>query len=274
MTTAAMGQLQWVTVFGHEIRVSVRAGTGAGPPLVLCNGIGASLELLNPFVDHMDPRITVISFDIPGVGSSPVARFPYTFGTMAAIVCRLLTQLDHGRFDVLGISWGGGLAQQIAFQYPRRCRRVVLVSTATGALMIPARPSVLAKMLTPRRYRDRDYAKRIAAELYGGTLRKQPELVGQLMHEHSRIGTRRGYVMQLLAGAFWTSLPALPMIRQPVLLLAGTDDPIIPLANARMMARLLPDARLHVFDDGHLGLVTAAETLAPIVSSFLTEQDR
>ena len=63
---------------------------------------------------------------------------------------RLLDRLGYDRFDALGISWGGGLAQQLAFQYPRRCRRLVLVSTGTGMLMVPARLSVLSKMLTPQ----------------------------------------------------------------------------------------------------------------------------
>ena len=61
----------------------------------------------------------------------------------------------------------------------------------------------------------------------------------------------------------------LRLIRQPTLILAGDDDPIIPLANARLMAALLPDARLHVYPDGHLGLLTRAAELAPVVSDFL-----
>ena len=164
---------------------------------------------------------------------------------------------------------GGGLAQQVAFQSPRRCRRLVLVSTGTGMLMVPGRPWVLAKMLTPRRYRDGDYALNIAAELYGGRLRGRPEDVRQLMFDQSRIGSRTGYLFQLLAGVGWTSLPGLPLIRQPTLVLSGSDDPIIPLANARIMHRLLPNATLHVFDDGHLGLVTAADELGPLVSAFV-----
>ncbi len=182
---------------------------------------------------------------------------------------QLLDTLGYDEFDVLGISWGGGLAQQVAFQHPRRCRRLVLVSTATGSLMIPASPLVLLKMVTPRRYRDPDYARSIAAQLYGGRLRAEPELAKTLLHEHSRVGPRRGYLFQLLAGLGWTSLPALPFIRQPTLILAGTDDPIIPVVNARIMGRLLPDATLHVYDDGHLGLVTQAHELAPVVTDFL-----
>ena len=262
-------QLRWVRVLGHVVRVSVRPGSGDGPPLLVCNGIGAGLDVLQPFVDAVDPGIAVIRFDVPGVGGSATPRLPYTFPVLACFVTRLLDALGHDRFDVLGISWGGGLAQQLAFQNPRRCRRVVLVSTGTGMLMVPARPSVLAKMLTPRRYRDPAYAQQVAAELDGGRLRDQPERVKPLMYDQSRIGTRTGYLYQLLAGVGWTSLPALPFLRQPTLLLSGRDDPLIPLVNARIMRALLPHAELHVFDDGHLGLVTGADELGPLVSRFL-----
>ena len=258
-----------VTVLGHQVRVSARPGTQPGPPLVICNGIGASLDLLDPFVDAVDPRIEVVRFDVPGTGGSPTPRLPYNFPTLACLLVRLLDHLGYDQFDILGISWGGGLAQQVAFQHPRRCRRLVLVSTATGALMIPATPSVLSRMVTPRRYRDPNYATSIAAQLYGGRLRGEPELARTLLHQHLRVGSGFGYLLQLLAGVGWTSLPALPLLRQPTLILAGSDDPIIPLANARIMARLLPDATLHIYDDGHLGLLTQARQLAPVITDFL-----
>ncbi len=262
-------ELRQVTVLGHSIRAAVREGTEPGPPLLLCNGIGASLDLLQPFVDALDPRITVVRFDVPGVGGSPDPRAPYSFALLAHGVGTMMSALGFGRYDVLGISWGGGLAQQIAFQQPRRCRRLILVSTATGSLMVPASPRVLRKMVTPQRYRDPDYAARIAAELYGGQMRDRPDDVRRLMHAHSRVGSRRGYLLQLLAGTGWSSLPALPLIRQPTLILAGDDDPIIPLVNARIMAALMPHASLHVYPDGHLGLVTSADTLAPLIAGFL-----
>jgi poly(3-hydroxyalkanoate) depolymerase len=267
-----MSQLRVAHVLGHEVRVSVRPGTGSGPPLVLCNGIGASLDLLQPFVDAVDPRIEVIRFDVPGVGGSPAPKVPYTFATLACFVTTLISRLGHDRFDVLGISWGGGLAQQLAFQNPRRCRRVVLVSTGTGMLMVPARFGVLSRMLTPRRYRDPDYARAIAPELYGGRMRRRPGEVRHVVYEPERLGPKAGYYLQLLAGLGWSSLPALPLIRQPTLILAGNDDPMIPLINARIMSTLLPDASLHVYDDGHLGLITAADELGPLVSRFLTVQ--
>ena len=258
-----------LTVGRQSVLVAVRRGTEPGVPLLLCNGIGASLGLLQPFVDALDPAIEVISFDVPGVGGSADPALPYNFALLARLVGKLLDELGHDRFDVLGISWGGGLAQQLAFQNPRRCRRLVLVSTATGSLMVPAPFRVLRKMVTPRRYRDPDYAMQVAAELYGGSLRDDPTRVRALMHDRARVGSRRGYLYQLLAGVGWSSLPALPFIRQRTLILAGSDDPIIPLVNARIMQRLLPHARLHVYDDGHLALVTAADELAPLIARFL-----
>ncbi|HWU23852.1 MAG TPA: poly(3-hydroxyalkanoate) depolymerase [Nocardioides sp.] len=264
-----MESLQQRTVLGHEVRVAVRPGTEPGPPLLLCNGIGASLDLLQPFVDALDPRIPVVRFDVPGVGGSADPVLPYNFALLALGAGRLMTDLGFEQYDVLGISWGGGLAQQIAFQSPRRVRRLVLVSTATGSVMVPASPRVLRKMITPQRYRDADYAVQVAAELYGGRMRERPDDVRRLMHAHSRVGSRKGYLFQLLAGAGWSSIPGLPFLRQPTLILAGGDDPIIPLVNARIMNRLIPRSVLHVYDDGHLGLVTSADTLAPMIAGFL-----
>ena len=258
-----------VRAFGHDVRVAVRPGTEPGPPLVLCNGIGASLDLLQPFVDEVDPRIEVVRFDVPGVGGSLAPKVPYNFALLACFIGRLLDELGYDQFDALGISWGGGLAQQLAFQHPRRCRRLVLVSTGTGMLMVPARLSVLTKMITPRRYRDPAYAKAIASELYGGQMRRRPDEVRHVLYEQERLGPRTGYYLQLLAGVGWTSLPALPLIRQPTLILAGNDDPIIPLVNARIMRALQPHTTLHVYDDGHLGLITSADELGPLVSRFL-----
>ena len=265
-----MSRFLRVRILGHDVRVAIRPGTAPGPPLVLCNGIGASLDVLQPFVDEVDPRIEVIRFDVPGVGGSPAPKVPYTFATLACLVVTLVDRLGHDRFDVLGISWGGALAQQLAFQNPRRCRRLVLVSTGMGMLMVPASLTVLSKMATPRRYRDPAYAQAIAPELYGGRMRQHPDEIRHVVHERERLGSTTGYLLQLLAGVGWTSLPALPLIRQPTLVLAGNDDPLIPLVNARILHALLPHATLHIYDDGHLGLLTSADELGPLVSEFLT----
>ena len=263
-----------VVVGGQHLRVAVRPGDRTRTPLVLVNGIGASLELLQPFVDALDSSIEVIRFDVPGVGGSPLPRRPYRLSTLARLLARLLDQLGYLTVDVLGVSWGGGLAQQFALCHRDRCRRLVLAATGTGMLMLPGRPRVLARMVTPRRYLDPAYAERIAADLYGGTMRSDPSRARALLHGRTRVGPPRGYLYQLAAGAGWSSLPLLPWIRQSTLLLAGDDDPIIPLVNARIMRRLLPHAELHVYHGGHLGLLTEAAELAPVVDRFLRRDGR
>ena len=124
-------------------------------------------------------------------------------------------------------------------------------------------------MVTPRRYREPAYAEAIAPELYGGRMRRRPDDVRNVIHDQERPGSTTGYLLQLLAGLGWSSLPALPLVRQPTLVLAGNDDPIIPTVNARIMHALLPHATLHIYDDGHLGLLTSADELGPLVSQFL-----
>ena len=263
-----------VAVDGRQLRVAVRPGVRldgrvARTPLLLINGIGASLELLEPFVRELDPAVDVIRFDPPGVGGSGPSPGPYRFTGLCELIAKMLTELRYDQVDVLGISWGGGVAQHFAAFKRSRCRRLVLVATATGALMVPARPSVLVHMVTPRRYLDPGYLRRFAGDLYGGSARADPGRVAVAMNDGNRVGSPRGYLYQLTAGAGWTSLPFLPLLRQPTLIIAGDDDPIIPLANARLMRRLIPNSRLHVYHGGHLGLVTEAAELAPVVDRFL-----
>jgi poly(3-hydroxyalkanoate) depolymerase len=258
-----------MTVGGRALRVAVREGTGDRPPLLLCNGIGASLEVLQPFADALDPRRPVIRFDLPGVGGSPAPVVPYHLATLPSLLAGLQDQLGYQQSDVLGISWGGGLAQQFALSRPDRVRRLVLVATGTGSLMVPAPPWILLRMLSPRRHRDPGHAARIAGELYGGSARGNPAVARDLLHATTRLGPARGYYYQLLAGLGWTSLPWLPKLKPPTLILAGDDDPIIPLANARIMHRLIPDSQLHVYQGGHLELAADSGRLAATVEAFL-----
>jgi poly(3-hydroxyalkanoate) depolymerase len=267
--TAADEHTRTVTVRGRDLRVAVRGGNPQWPPLVLCNGIGARLELLQPFVDALDPQREVARFDMPGIGGSPEPVMPYHLWTLAPLLSGLLDQLGYRQADVLGISWGGGLAQQFAVRDPARVRRLVLVSTATGALMVPGHPRVLRHMLTPRRHRDPAHAAAIAGEIYGGSMRAGAPRPSEPLHATASPGPGRGYYYQLLAAVGWTSLPLLPLIRQPTLILAGDDDPLTPAANARIMHRLIPRSELNIYHGGHLDLVSEPRRMAAIVEAFL-----
>jgi poly(3-hydroxyalkanoate) depolymerase len=270
--TGSGEHMRTLSIGGRVLRVAVREGNPDWPPLLLCNGIGVSLELFQPFVDALDPQRAVIRFDMPGIGGSPAPVLPYHLATLPSLLTGLLDQLAYEQADVLGISWGGGLAQQFALRRPARVRRLVLVATGTGALMVPGNPRVLLRMLTPRRHRDPGYAARIAGELYGGSARDDPALARELLHATTRLGPTRGYYYQLISGIGWTSLPLLPRLKPPTLILAGDDDPIIPLINARILHRLIPRSELHVYRGGHLELATDAERIAPVVEAFLTAE--
>jgi poly(3-hydroxyalkanoate) depolymerase len=273
MTTDASG-IRSITVGRQRLRVAVRVGVrvpSAVPrvPLLLVNGIGASLDLLEPFVRELDPALDVITFDPPGVGGSAAPSGPYRFTGLCRLMAAMLSELGYGTVDVLGISWGGAVAQHFAVFQRGRCRRLVLVATATGALMVPAKPSVLVHMVTPRRYLDQGYLQEVAGRLYGGSARSDPKRIAEALHDGNRVGSPLGYLYQLTAGTGWTSVPFLPLLRQETLILSGDDDPLIPLANARLMHRLIPHSRLHVYHGGHLGMVTEATELAPVVDTFL-----
>ncbi len=267
VTPSTIGEERYVNAGGQRIRVNVRLGSGV--PLVLCNGIGASLEVLDPLVEQLP--MTVIRFDVPGAGGSPTSPLPYGFPYLAWVLGRVLTKLGIGVVDIFGLSWGGALAQQFAFQNPRRCRRMVLVATGTGVLMVPAHPRILSKMATPRRFSDPNYAASIAGDLYGGTVRAHGEDVAKLFVRQLHAGSKIGYLHQLLAGSVWTSLFALRAVRQETLVVSGTDDPIIPVVNAHILHKLLPHAILHLHSGGHIDIVHNATELAPVIEGFLSE---
>ena len=257
-----------VKVDGRALRVGVRPGKGR--PLLLINGIGANLELLAPVMHSLD-GIETIAFDVPGVGGSALPWSPYRMSGLARLVDRMLASLGYrGGVDVLGMSWGGALAQQFAMTCRARCHKLVLAATTPGALMVPGSPLVLAKMFNSRRYTDIEYLRRIAPALYGGAVRRNPGLV----ENHRSLVLRphwRGYLYQQLALCGWSSLPWLPFLKQRTLVLAGNDDPLVPLINARLMAKLIPRSRLEVMDDGHLFLLTHPHRVAPLIRGFLAE---
>jgi poly(3-hydroxyalkanoate) depolymerase len=259
-----------ILVGRQPLCVATMRGPEERPPLLLFSGIGANWQLAKPFLHALDNTAAII-FDVPGIGGSPLPRIPYRPSTLARLAARLVTQLGHRQVDVVGVSWGGGVAQQFAHQHGDTCRKLVLAATSPGAIMVPGKPSVVWKLATPRRYVDRKYMHTTAPEIYGGAFRHDPELIST--HEQAMLGaTNLGYLYQLLAMTGWTSLPWLWSLRQPTLVLMGRDDPLVPPINGRILARLIPDARLQMIDDGHLFMVTRPVEAAMAIEAFLNEQ--
>ena len=262
-----MADRLFVEVAGLRLRVSIR---GSGPPLLLLNGIGASLELLEPFRQAVRTHET-IALDLPGVGHSDTALLPMRFRGYACLVARTLGVLGYNRVDVLGVSWGGALAQEFACRHAAHVRRLVLAATTYGVPSVPASPRTLWELATPRRYTSPSYFEKVAPALYGGIV--DARTLARAFRR-GRPPTPHGYAAQLFAAVGWSSLPYLWRLRTPTLVIAGDRDPIIPVVNARILYSLLPDARLHVVrGGGHLFLIIQADEIAGLVQEFLAGQE-
>ena len=258
-----------VRIGSQALRVGRQAGgaNSGGVPLLMFNGIGGNIELLAPLARSMPGR-EVITFDIPGVGHSALPSRPYRLRGIARLAAAVLDHYGHLQADVLGVSWGGAAAQQFARSFAPRCHRLILCATAPGVVMLPARPSVLLKMATPRRYTSSAYARSISGDIYGGDFRRNPEKAAEFF-KHVRWQSRLGYYLQLGAVWGWTSIHWLHRLHQPTLIMAGRDDPLVPMANAKLMRLLIPHSELKVFDCGHLFLVTRSAASAHAITEFL-----
>ena len=263
-----------VAVDGLRIRVSVRPGDAGRPPLLLCNGLGAAIEVWEPLRRAL-VDVPTIAFDAPGVGGSATPQYPPTFRRLARTVDRLLAALDVGTVDVLGVSWGGALAQEMARRHPDRVRRLVLAATVSGWTAVPGTPAAMWILANPYRHWSIDYFRRVAPALYGGEIRADPSLLAseKSLQFIGQVSTR-AYVWQLLAGRRWTSLPWLHRLRQPTLVIAGEDDPIIKPINARLLARRIPNSRLHMVPGGgHLFVLDEPENIVGPLEEFLDADD-
>ncbi len=261
-------QVRTIRVGEVRLRTSVR---GTGRPLLLITGLGASLELAEPFEEELAARgRQVISFDAPGIGGSTSYRSPRRMPGLVRTVTGLLDALGLDQVDVFGVSLGGVVAQQLAHQAPDRVRCLVLAATAPGLGGMPGAPSALLALTTPRRYRDPEHYLQIAGRIYGGMARTDPRRLLHTVIGRVRPPSLVGYAGQLYAITGWSSLPWLHAVRQPTLILAGDDDPIIPLVNGRILAWRIPDSRLHVVrGGGHLFILERPAEIAGLITGFL-----
>jgi poly(3-hydroxyoctanoate) depolymerase len=240
------------------------------PPLLLLNGIGGNTAMWEPVAGRLPGR-RLIMFDAPGTGGSRALRRPLRMRGYAALVVRLLDELGIERTDVLGYSWGGALAQELAHRAPGRVGAMVLGATMPGLGGQPPAPWVLAIMSTPARYYSRTYLRLVTPLIFGSA----PDQAADSSHGRARLRTPPsllGYSQQLYAISGWSSRPWLRTLRAPVLVLAGSHDPLIPSRNGRILAREIPDARLEVVQGGHLFLLEQAELACAAVRAFLDER--
>jgi poly(3-hydroxyalkanoate) depolymerase len=246
---------------GLKLRVDRR---GEGPPLLLITGIGAHLDMWRPF-SAVAGRRELIAFDAPGTGRSERPRCPLRMPALARLVTELMDALELGRADVLGYSWGGGLAQELAHRHPERVRRLVLCATAPGLGGVPPKPLAALILATPARYYHPKLAKWSLPFIAGGKAGDE-HLRDRMIAPPSVLG----YGFQLYAAAAWTSLPWLHTLPHETLVMGGDDDPAVPFANARILAWRIPNARLErLRGGGHLFLLDEPERAAAPIRAFL-----
>lgn len=233
-------------------------------PLLFFNGIGANIEAMAPLADMLADR-DFLTFDMPGVGESPEPVVPYNAFLMARIAAQLLDRFDMPRVDVMGVSWGGAMAQQFTLQNGDRVNRLILAATTAGMLMIPGNPKALMKMADPRRYIDPDFMRKQFNVLYGGSSNGSEDHIGRI-----KPPSKTGYFYQLLAMMGWTSAPFLPFMKQDTLIMMGGDDQIVPIANGHFLKMLIPNAEMYeIPDGGHLFLLSHAQECIKVITAFL-----
>lgn len=242
-------------------------------PVLFFNGIGANIEAVAPLAAAM-PERGFIMFDMPGTGESPDPLVPYNPFTMSWTASQLLDRYGLDEVDVMGVSWGGAMAQHFALQHPGRTRRLTLIATTPGMVMVPGNPAAFTKMADPRRYVDPEFMAKHFKTLYGGLTATAGE-----DHKSSHISrlkppSPRGYMYQLMCMLGWTSLPALPFMSKETLIMMGEDDQIVPLINGKILKAMIPNSRLMTFaGGGHLFLLTHADESVAAIREFLGAPD-
>jgi pimeloyl-ACP methyl ester carboxylesterase len=237
--------------------------------LVLINGIGAPIEMWESFTRRLPDR-ELILFDLPGSGRSEPPKLPMRMSGFARVVVALMDVLGISRADVLGYSFGGLVAQELARRAPSRVRKLVLCATSAGIPSVPPDPLVMLLMSTPLRYRSRRMGAVIVPRIAGGRTARDPRALNRdLDHRQASPPSLLGYAHQLYAATGW-SRRWLSGLRQPTLVVHGDDDPLVPPINGRWLARRIPDAELHVVRGaGHLLLIDEPAKVVGTIDHFL-----
>ena len=249
---------------------------GHGRPLVLVQGVGIGRWGWEPVADRLARRFQVITIDNRGIGASDTPPGHFTTRAMAQDVLAVMDHAGIRRASVLGTSLGGMVAQELALSHPERVDRLVLVATVPGGRR--SRPMPLgttflfaaAPFLTDKA-RLRQFVDNALGPV---TRRRRPEIAERLaaakLAAPQSEAARRA---QVAAGMLFNPLGRQRHIGQPTLVIQGTADRVVDPGNADVLASLLPDARLELFEGaGHLLYWEQPRRFARVVAGFLTGQ--
>ena len=246
---------------------------GAGPDLLFANGSGSSIEAARPLIERFAEHFHVLVHDQRGLGKSAIPPGPYSMADYAADAAALLDHLEWDRARVVGISFGGMVAQELAVTWPERVECMALLCTSPGGIGgasfplhelagLPAEEArvkgfqLLDSRFTPEwldaHPRDRALAEAMAARRLGS---KTPDQL-------------RGGALQLEARSRHDVCDRLARVTCPTLIAAGRFDAIAPPTNAEAIAARIPGADLRFYEGGH-AFLAQDRTATPDVLGFL-----
>jgi pimeloyl-ACP methyl ester carboxylesterase len=220
---------------------------GSGPPLLFLNGSGSTLETSRLLIDQFVARFDVVAHDQRGLGRTATPPGPYTMADYAADALGVLDTVGWDRCRVVGVSFGGMVAQELAVTAPDRVERLALVCTSPGGAggssypLHELRPGERTPRLLDTRFTDEWLASH-----------PNDAALAAMMDARSDGGApTEGMRLQLEARAGHDVWDRLPAITCPTLVASGRWDGIAPLANGEAIASRVPGAELRVYDGGH-----------------------
>ncbi len=256
-------ELRELVLHGH--RVFYRSA-GSGPVIVLVHGITSTSGTWADVLPALAEHFTVIAPDLLGHGESAKPRGDYSLGAYASGIRDLLIALGHERATFVGHSLGGGVAMQLAYQFPEHCDRLVLVASGglgreiTALLRAASLPG--SELVLPLLVNEQLIAAgRVAGRLLGRIGLRVHTDVGEVLRGHASLadGEARSaflHTLRTIVDARGQRVDASDRLylaqAVPFLLVWGERDPIIPVEHARAAHRLVPGSRLEIFPNaGH-----------------------
>jgi len=252
---------------------------GNGPNMALIEGLGYDCWMwyrqMPAFADHF----RVLIYDNRGVGRSDAPPGPYSHEENASDLAALLDHLGWDRTHVLGVSMGGFIAQQFALNQPERLDRLVLAATAFGGPnMAPMSPAAVAAMTPDPSLPTEERIRRampiaFSAPSWTETHREEFDYIVRRRLEYPQ--QPHAAMAQLMAGVTFNVEARLGEIIAPTLVLAGSEDHVVPPRNAELLASALPNARLGILAGcGHVLNIECPERFNRAVVRFLLAEDR
>ncbi len=274
-------ELHYATIHGHQIAYRRE---GSGPLLVLLHGMAGSSATWRHVIPVLAQRFTVVAPDLLGHGDSAKPRTDYSLGAYASGVRDLIAALGYDRGTLVGQSFGGGVAMQMAYQFPERCERLVLVGSGGLGLEVNALLRALslpgAALALPLGCRPgvRDFARGAARLLQRTGLRVGPVLseIGRSYASLVEPEARQAFVQTLRSvvdrhGQRVSASDRLYLTAEvPTLIVWGTHDPVIPVAHAHAAHASMPGSRLELFEAvGHFPHCEDPARFARVLAAFV-----